>query len=626
MPTVEQALARATPIVLGNLLHPDYERTVQLATDWHDMETGNISRFLHRFTPSETLRDHEAKLAITVPVVPALIAETRNPFYKVSRLKGAQVDRRLEYTDEPSDQERVRRQSAFFGAVNTYYAGKPLEDYLSDTVVRSYALSDANAWLLTEFGSFDFRTQRPRPYPVILPASAVVDFTESAGVFDSVTARLQVKRADATGWRFTVYLENQSLDFWPVLQVSNVATPTMPEGYAVAGEIATDNRSHVWQYRILSHRAGRLPASRLGYLPDAETQGRTCVSPLEAVRCFLEKEIRTGSELDIVMARSVHPHKSQFVAACPGLPEDGGCEVGIARRVNNGQPGPCRLCHGTGASQIATSATDVLTYPLPKNFDEIQKMPDLSKMVYFATPPIEVPKFQLEYSDHLRTRIFQVLFMSGRATQTVSSPAATQTATERLQDAEDKNTALSPFADFISSTYVHHGLVCASYVDVAQNLTLDYRFPANLLPPSLSDLMSQYDAAVKAGAGAEFLEPLYKQIVRQQLSDDPDTLRRLEIRWRFVSYVGVPSAQVKEWAALGWISQESRTLRIEQDRVFYELEQKYPTFYNLPPKDQQPLVDAKVKELVALLPSASTGSFQRMSFGTPPAQPVAVTA
>lgn len=621
--SVEQALARATPLVLGTLTHPDYARTVQLATDWHDMRTGNISRFLSRFTPAETQADYNAKLNLTVTVVPALIAEASNPFLKVSRLKGAQVERRIDFADEPSDVERERRTEAFLAAVDNYYAAKPLEDYLSDVVVRSYALSDSNAWLLTEFGTFDFRTQKPRPYPVILPASAVVDFTESAGVFDSLTARVPVKRGDASGLRYTVYLANESLDFWPVLAVNGQLVPTMPEGMAVAGEIFTENRAQVWQYRILRHRAGRLPASRLGYLPDAETEGRTCVSPLEAVRCFLEKEIRTGSELDIVMARSVHPHKSQFVAACPGRPEDGGCTNGVATRVNNGQPGPCSLCHGTGSSQIATSAADVLTYPLPKTFDDIQKMPDLSKMVYFATPPIEVPKFQLEYSDHLRTRIFQVLFMSGKSTQTTGEATATQTATERLQDAEDKNIALSPFGDFISSTYVHHGYVNAAYVDVPA-LVLGYRLPANLLPPSLSDLMAQYDSAVKAGAGAEFLEPLYKQIVRQQLSDDPDTLRRLEVRWRFVSYVGVPVSQVQQWAALGYISVESRTLRIEQDRVFWELEQTEPNFYNLPIKAQQPLVDAKVKELVALLPGSAVG-MARMSFGTAstvPAEPV----
>ena len=622
MPTLPEALARLTPFVLDGLTHPDYARTVQYAADWHDMECGRIDRFLPQ-RANDTPATRAARLAVTVPTVPALIAETRNPFYKVSRLKGAQITRTFTWGDGPSEAERARRETILLGGLDAYHAGKPVEDYLSDVVVRQYALSDPNAWLLTTFSPFDFRTQAPQPYPVILPAESVIDFTRAAGVVSSLTARVPVLREGVSGYRYTVYLENQALDLWPVLLTPSGEVPTLPEGSIVAGQLVSATGTSRWQYRVLSHNAGRVPAKVLGYVPDPATRGRTFVSPLDPVLCFLRKEIRTGSELDIVMDKTVHPHKSQFVPACTGIPADGGCFNGIASQLPGG-PGACRVCHGSGYSPVAESASDVTTFPLPRNMEDVAKLPKLGDMLDFKMPPIEVPKFQLEYLTHLRVRIGQVLFNKDAVAQTTGTATATATATERLQQAEQMNIALSPLADFIADLYVHIGLTCAGYRDVAQALAIVYRQPADLLPPSASDLQEVYGAAVTAGMGPEYLEKLYKRIIRQELAESPEELRRLEVQWRFVSYVGVPEAAFMQRAALLYISTESRTLRIEQDRVFYELELANPAFYALSPQQQQPLVDAKVKELVELLPGAVGGTFPKVNFNQP-APPVVAT-
>jgi hypothetical protein len=620
--TVEQALARATPIVLGTLTHPDYARTVEYAADCHDMETGNIGRFLERFTARETLEEFEARKRLTVSTLPAVWSELRNPFFKVSRLKGAQVERRFEYADEPSEAELARRVSALTAAVDKYHASKPVEDYLSDTVIRSWALSDPNAWLLTEFRPFDFRTERARPFPVIIPAENAVDFTREAGDVTSFTARVAVEAGGAKGYRYTVYLDNQSLDFWPVLHLNSATFPTMPEGSIVAGVLANEQNAVVYQYRLLTHRAGKVPALPLGYVPDAVTKGRTWASPLDSALCFLLKEIKTGSELDIVMARTVHPHKSQYVPACTGYAQDGGCRDGIAPRLNGGDPGTCRMCQGTKVSPISVSATDVNTFPLPKTLEDMAKLPKLGDMVDFKTPPIEVPEFQIKYLDWLHVLAHRTLFN----TELLTKVQVATTATERRMSADQMNIALSPMADFLSALYVGIATICAAYVDVAGGLSVSYLYPADLIPPLLEDLMAEYQSAVTAGAGPEFLEMLYKRMVSQQLAENPEELRRLKVKWRFVSYVGVPEPWVMQRAALGYISTESRTLRIEQDRVFYELEQANPGFYNLAPKAQQPLVDAKVKELVALLPGASATGMARMSFGTSPAPAVPAVA
>ncbi|OGX80822.1 hypothetical protein BEN47_06080 [Hymenobacter lapidarius] len=612
-----EAIARAAPRLLGNVTHPDYQRTVDYAAFCKKLETGQIATLLQPFVARESPAEFAARLNLTVSTLPAVWNELRTPFKQVSRLKGSQVERRFDYAGL-SDAAASRNAALLQTLTDGYYHSKPLEDYLADHVVGAVAMSDPNAWLLTEFGAFDFRRERARPYPVLLPSSAVVDFTRQAGNITSVTARVRVSTPNGTaGWRYTVYLANESVDYWPVLSENGTTLNTMPEGATVAGTVLSETGSVAWQYRILEHRAGRVPASPLGYALDAETEGRTYVSPLHPAICFLVKSLHLDSELDINLKRTIHPHKSMFVPPCPAM-SAGACVAGKDPSTQQ----TCGVCHGTQRSPVQESALEVVTFPLPRDLEELGKMPDLSKMVHFERPPIEVAEFQLKFTDYLVARAQRTLFN----TDTLSKATLVTTATERLAEAAQKNTALAPMGDFISGTYTYHAAVIAGYNDIAAGLVAVYKFPYELVAPELSDLIAVYDGAAKAGLDAMFMQELYIDITRRKLADNPEKLRRFTVKQRFVSYIGLSDEHVLKLWAMNAIPTPKFLLRTEQDSIFYELERATPGFYDLAPQAQQDLVDAKVAALVAEL--SSTGAARPGAFVTPTfsAAPVAATA
>ncbi|KAA9333392.1 hypothetical protein F0P96_10510 [Hymenobacter busanensis] len=608
---VEQARARVEPLILTGGTHPDYAHCVAHAARNRKFATGNIASLLRRYVSRESEAEFAVRQALTISTAPAVWKELSTPFQQVSRLKGSNVERRFDYPADLSDDERTRRTAILLSAVDQYYANRPIEDYLAEHVVQSEAMTDPNAWLLTEFLPFDFRTERARPYPVLMPCEAAVDFARVAGVVEYVTFRLDVSVDGITGSRYTCYLDNESIDYWPVLTVGGAQVSTLPAGRPADGVLRSEQGTQVWEYRVLRHNAGRVPAAPIGYVPDPETQRRTFVSPLHPALCFLEKELKTGSEFDVVMAKVMHPHKTQYVPACPG-------DVAHQQACINGRnpttQDTCTVCHGSGQSPIATSALDVNTFPLPKDMADLKFK--LSEMVHFSSPDIGIPKFQMEYAEYLVKRAQRTLFN----TETLSQVTVARTATERLAEADQKNTALMPLAECLSRLYVHAATVSAAYVDVAQGLSVVYEYPKDLIPPSLQDLEAAFGEAQKAGLDTMYLEQKYRDIIRRKFADNPEERRKMEVKLRFVPFVGGSDAYVLQLAALGYITAEERVLRTHQDSIFYRLETTNPNFYDLAPAAQQQLVDAEVAALLAKLPSATgSGTFPRVTFNPPAA-------
>lgn len=612
--TLPEAQARLRSLILANGTHQDYDHCLQHAGKCRDFDTGNIRGRLRRFSLNESPEQFEVRANLTVSTVSAVWHELRTPYYQVAQLSGSDVVRRFDYPSGVSDEERSRLTDLLTTAVDGYYAGEPVEEYFAERIVKSVAMTDPNAWLLTTFGPYDFRTERPRPYPVLLPTEVVVDFTREAGNVTSMTARLEVKdaRASQGGMRYACYLENELLDYWPVLMgVNNGPIPTLPPGSDVYDTLTDASGNVTHQARLLRHDAGRVPAAPIGYEPDPQTEGRTYLSPLNPALCFLEKELHTGSELDIVMNRVTHPHKSQYVPPCPGIPNDGGCMNGKSPTTQS----DCRLCHGTGQSPIATSAMEVNTFPLPKDPRDLTFK--LSDMVHFTTPAIEIPRFQVEYQEWLVKRAQRTLFN----TETLAQTTVARTATERLADNAQKNVALYPLARCLSRLYVHVALTSAAYVDAFRpGLKVVYEYPKTLLPPALEDLEAAYDAAAKANMPAMYLEDKFKDVVRRKFADDPIGRHKMEVRMRFVPFLGMSEDFVLKLAGSGYLTPEFRMLRTHQDAIFYAVEQKAPNFYQLPEAQQQVLVNDTVAELVAALPTAgapAAATFPRVSLAAP---------
>jgi hypothetical protein len=622
--TVADAVARLLPLLLTGTPHPDYARTVELATTYRRLATGDVAALMRPMARRENAAQFAQRVAWTIETVSSSWNELRTPFYQVARLRGGTVTKRFDYAEAVPTTEAQRRAQRLEALTDTYYNRKPIENYLAEVLSKSVCMSDPNAWLLTDFAPFDFRTQVAQPYPLLLPCEAAVDFTRQAGVVSSFTGRFSIPQSQSA-YRYTCYLENEAVDCWPVLWEGDKPTYTMPQGYVVAGivyEIGANGQQGkaVYQYRILNHKAGRVPAMPVGYVIDEVTEGRTFVSPLHPALPYLRGMLKVGSENDIVMSQMAFPIKAAYVKDCPGMGRIGDvihtCQGGVDLKSDTGK---CGLCGGEGTLPVPITAAETVTLPFPEIGEELKVKP--ADMVAYIAPPVEAPELQLRYLETRRLLAKQAVFGVEQAARVAGSDTATQ---QRIKlDAE--LTALAPFADQHVSLYVHAASVSAGYADVADQLTVVYELPADLERLSVDDLYDQRRRAVIAGAPASSLAVIDRRITMKELADDPAELNRYIVQCRFVTFLGYSDMWVTQQSTLGYISAEDRVARTHTDIIFDELELDEPGFYQLAYRAQVPLVAAKIKDIIGRLPAAGSTSstFRPTSFTAPTVAPAA---
>jgi hypothetical protein len=609
--TVADAVARLTPICLSGYTHPDYARTVELATLYRKLATGDIGTLLQRFSRREDEHQFATRKQMTIETVSASWNQLRTPFYETARLRGGTITKRFDYEEAVPATEADRRRARLTQVCEAYFNRKPIEHYLAEQLTKSHCMSDPNAWLLTEFAPFDFRTQVAQPYPVLVPCEAAIDFTRSGGVTTSFTGRFSIRQS-ATKYRYICYLDNEAVDCWPVLWDGQTPVYTLPEGSAVAGEIREVGMNDVegrvlYQYRLLTHRAGMVPAHVLGYVVDEAGTGDSFISPLHAAIPFLIGMLKVGSENDIVMAQMAFPVRAAYARDCPGAGQD---SLGVNHTCINGLDtsnlSRCTVCNGEGTLPFPITAAETATMPMPKPGDEVRVKPQ--DLVAFISPPTDNPKLQLEYLQSRRLLAMQAV----HGTEDADRVAGDQTATQRRIQQQAQKTALAPSADQFSNLYVHAATVSAGYTDTQQGLSVVYEFPPDLELTGEEDLYELRKAAVDAGADASTLEAIDNRIATKQFADDPDALVKNQVKRRFMPFLGRSDDAVNALYALGGCSKYNWVARTSADIIFGELEVEVPGFYQLAYTAQIPLVDAKIKQLLEGLPSA-TAALPRLS-------------
>lgn len=619
--TVADILPRLEAVCLTGATHPDYALTVDRAVTYRRLATGKgIEHLMRQYASQETDAEYASRVAMMITTVPAWWDQARKKYYEVARLRGGTVVKRFDYGPDLAVSDVDRLRGRLTQAVNGYYQEEPLEAYLAEQLTKSHCMSDPNAWQLTDFGAFDYRTEVPQPYPVLFPCEAAVDFGRLAGKVSYFVGRLSIPQS-ASAYRYVCWLDNEAVDCWPVLYDGNTPVPTMPEGAVIMYEMkepALNGTADkvLYQCRLLKHNAKRVPLKVLGYVVDEEGSGESFVSPLHAGVCFLKQSLKVGSENDIVMSQMSSPIRAAYANDCPGEvdPATGAhytCKNGINMQLFQ----PCGACGGTGEDvNMSTTALRTVTVPYPKKDEDIPVKP--ADAMAFLGPSVDLPKFQVDYLDRAGKLFMQTIFGNYDGAR-----VGTKTATEDKIDQQSELTALAPFADWFSAAYVHHAKVCAAYVDAgAPEVT--YEFPADLEKVTLDDLLALREKAVKARADSNQLEALDDQIAIKQYANDPEGLLKNRVKRRHMTFLGQPNEWVTQQATLGYISADHRVRRTHVDIIFGELEVERTDFYQLAYPAQVTLVDAKVKQILAGLPSAAA-SMPRMNLN-PLAAPATV--
>ncbi len=576
--TKQEGLLKLTEIIRGNLTHRDYKRVTELADTYYKMVSGDgVADLLRRIVKRETEEEFEMRKTITNSIIPPTLASTKLPFQKTVRTKPKKRD--ISW----GDKDDQKRKDEFEQFISHYWGDASLEKFFEYAFV-DYNYIDPNAFLITEFDSFNPAKEKAKPYPFIATSEQCVMFEMKNNILEYLVVKLPIKykteAGEADGFKYTMYLGMDTITFTQV----------------ESGGVEIEKKHYEVQY--FTPKNTKVPARRFGYKRDAETQGRTFVSVFHDVIPYLNKTLKIDSELDLSTAMTAFPQRFEYVTPCN--------ECGGSGMLKDGHT--CGVCKGSGREPVHNSTMDVITLDLPRNKEE---MIDLENMLVYKSPPIDLLTFQKDYINELRANVFLMMFNK----ELLDKSEVAATATEKVLDLDNLNDTLNPFARSLSTMWEFVVRDIATYTDFAKDLFVEHSYPEDFKFKSMSELMRELREAKDANASTSTIAKIEDDINEKLYADQPYDLKVIRIKNSFNPFRGYKEETINLLISQNLTTKYNATLYANLESIFNELEQEIPDLYEM----SYQVILEKVKEKVALYMEQMEGEKPKppvLNFGT----------
>lgn len=589
-------------VVESDFKHKHYQRTVDFADKYLKLFTGeNIDTLLKQFAMRESPAMFEQRKRLYKSVMPAVASNLDNVFKKGIRATGVYAS--IFATDDKDNGTGTQAKIRSEKLENVIAASAGFYKLDGETGVESWlnavwyflAEFDPNAFLIIDFLPFDEATETAQPFPVVFYSSEVIDFKYVQNHLEYFCGRKAIKYLSngqmSDGWQYFLYKENTV----EVLTQIGMHETTIDAGGREDGTyelVVTKNGK--WIYEIKEHKTGEVPAMRVGVKYDPNTKSQTCLSIFHSALPFFEKELKSGSELDITMALHTFPQKVAFGRLCPGdqvknIP----CRGGTTPMGHM-----CEVCKGTGTAPIHTSGQDVLLIPMPTGHDAT--MPDLNNVIAYVTPSMDLIKFQNDYVDTLTEKARKAIFGG----TTMIQKQSTTTATEADYAMDDIYDGLHTFLSKYSAMWIFINSIIARQLDAYKEVGFYHKFPNDLKMKSAAQLYNERKAAKDSGAPSFVLNFIDEDIIEQQYRDDADTLNKIRVQNSFIPFKGKDAELVASSIARGRVPKEIEILYLYSDLIFREIESKVGNaFYFMTYEKQKGIVAGEVAIIISKIES-----------------------
>lgn len=613
-------------IVTGET-HADFERVTNLAETYRIYITGlDIDKKLVQYVPREDKELFEQRVRLTKSITPAVASSVRQPFNKVAR------NDRIKKTKNVKNETR---QAALDGMISGFYGSRRKKnkglDYWLKTRFIELQFIDPNSWVVVEWdpAASDSEPVKPRPFEVSakeavnffvvndevrwlfvkqditylsygnqannIPGSNNAEST-APGVVTPNTAPGD-KPNKQSGFRFTLYDEDVTVVYEQVDKDYLIKT-----GYVLQdGEKWEEINKATFLVRTYSPNVGYPPVFRVGYKRDDATKGRTYLNPWHDGLCFFDKSLKAVSELDLTMCQHVFPQKLAYIQKCQGPSKTKRCNQGTLQDGSE-----CPSCKGSGFKKVQTTAQDAILLPMPETKEE---MLDLDKLVVYKTPPIELIKFQNEYTQQLEKQVHQAVYNSQVFVKKAGQPGATgqpiQTATETDYNMQSVYDTLEPFTEKFSEMWCDLVITFAILAG-AQESDIDagHEFPADYKLKTSDILLNERKTATESGAPSFLLETIDDDLAGIVYAGDPLGLQKYKVKRRYFPFSGNTPDEIAALLSSQFVPEEPKVLYSNFDQIFKELEIENPDFWTTTNQaKQRTLLIQKVTDFMEKLKS-----------------------
>lgn len=625
-------------LIITGEVHQDYNRTVMLADDYRTYKTGvGIDKKLSQFVVREDDTLFAQRVRMTKSITPAVLSSVEKPFNKVSRNDRVRKNIKVRLTDRtPVIEKMIKR---FFGSARKKSRGL---DFFLKTRFVDLTFIDPNAWVVIEWDAPETEKDIiiPRPFEVkaeqarnfyaenddvkwlfvrqcikyrsvnknnaLNPASPLpllgTGLKMDSGYIVPGTPNPNELKKD--GYRYTLYDEDYTIVYEQICPELFRLEQT-PIDSAFQELIVLGKDTYIRSF--YQPKIGYAPVIRVGYKRDEVTDGRTFVSPWHDALCYVEKTLKTVSEMDLTMCLHVFPQKIQYVQKCPGLTREKSCNKGKLKTGAN-----CTACNGTGY-KLHTTAQDAILLPMPEDA-EAKDIINLDNLLVYKAPPIETVTFQNEYIQQLERQIHQAVYNSqvfvkkqSNATSYGAGGSPTQTATENDNNMQSVYDTLEPFTEKISEVYADIATTFAILAgENVDDVEITHVFPSDFKLKTSDVLLSDREKASKSGAPSFLLETIDDDLANISYAGDQMALTKYRVKRKFYPFSGKTADEVNIALSSQFVPEETKVLYLNFENIFKEIEREDPGFWVLTDTNTQyQIVMKKVAEFIEKLKAAN---------------------
>ena len=552
--------------------HPDYQRVTDLAKEYHAHISGvKLDEYLKQFVMREDEKMFDQRKRLTNAISPALANSLKKPFYKVSR--NSNVKKILNLKD-PNRETIVRKMMKYFYG-SREDDNKGLDYWLKMRFIE-IAFEDPNAFIVVEWEGKDVsQILEPRPFEVSSEEALNYEIKndELQWLFCkfayTYTALENKEEKEVAGEKYTLYDKDMSFN------IEQFDPKYHEQSNFVIGanqtKIEVDKKHFLitWFYPKL----GYVPAFRVGCFRDSVTKGRTFVNPFHSAMTYFRKSLKVVSELDLTMTLHAFPQKWQYAEKCKGESKTRRCEGGKIIGTSD----TCGECKGTGV-KTHTTAQDIIYLPIPESKED---MFDLEKMSAYKYPPIDLIKFQNEFTIQLKKDAHYAVFNSNMFLADDAQFA--KTATEVNDNMEGIYDALEPYTEKFSEVwkFIVKLMIRISGYSISEDSEINHTFPADLKLKSSTILLAELKSANESGAPSFMRDEITTELAGQIYAGDDVAMLKYYTRHRFFPFNGKNSDEISLLMSSQYVSEFTKVLYANYEAIFTDIEKQYPNFYQI---------------------------------------------
>lgn len=567
--TQSQAIELLYKIIQENKRHPLYDRCCELSQEYKAYSLGEgIDEKLHRFTATETEQAFELRKEITVNICKSIVNSSMSVFNRVPRTEAVKV-------------EWMAKDPAEFNHVLDYFGRYGFDQYLVNRLPKLCEI-DPNSFIVYEFNGTDGkRLAQPYPYEVYSENAIDYEYKNSDLLYlvdwqcVEVPEELKEQTDKEILNKYTIYTAEGACTYIEqAINKEGIVNVFDNESLVNIGE-------NTYQLLIPQpYNLEQTPATQVGYLTDDENNGKCFVNQYHYGIPFLEKILKTNSELDITMARHAHMQKIQYVRKCTA----DGCSIdtdGVYKVDGH----CCSTCDGTGIIDITRGGLEFIYLPLP---DSPQDIVSLDNIVKYIQIPVEIANLQRDYikemTDYFRKAIFN--------TDIFTRSEIADTATAKILETENLYDTLYLYAVNYAMVKEEGLMIIANIID--REITVITRVGKDFKLLNKTELLTMLQTAQAAGANDEVIGLINKELVRAMGGDEV----LYDLQRRLIPFAGKTKEMVMLTLSQLKTNDRMRLKYMLGNDILKELAGNDPKFLELNFQRQKELFESEIDKFV----------------------------